>query len=157
MADPARMTAAARDQLVAEIATLEGEGRRDVAARIKVAREWGDLKENAEYHAAKDDAAMLELKIESRRRQLRSAEIVEAASGADAAGMGSKVTYTDDTSGREVTHTLVAAVEARPRDGLISIASPVGRTLAGATPGDRRTLEAPQGERSLTIVAVEHS
>jgi len=151
------MTAAARDQLVAEIAALEGEGRREVAARIKVAREWGDLKENAEYHAAKEDAAMLELKIERRRRQLRSAEIVEAASGTDGAGMGSKVTYTDETSGREVTHTLVAAMEARPSDGLISIESPVGRTLAGAAPGDRRTLETPQGERPLTIVAVEHS
>ena len=151
------MTAAARDDLVAEIDRLEGEGRREVAARIKVAREWGDLKENAEYHAAKEDAAMLELKIERRRSQLRSAEIVEVASGSDGAGIGSKVTYSDETSGREVTHTLVAGVEARPREGLISIASPVGETLAGGRPGDRRTLETPQGERSLTIIAVEHS
>lgn len=157
MADTAKMTAAARDQLVAEIARLEGEVKREVAARIKVAREWGDLKENAEYHAAKGDAAMLELKIERLRAQLRSAEIVEAASGDDGAGMGSTVTYTDEASGRELTHTLVAEVEARPRDGLISIASPVGKTLAGASPGDRCTLETPQGERSLTIVAVEHS
>jgi transcription elongation factor GreA len=151
------MTVAARDQLVAEIERLEGGGRREVAARIKVAREWGDLKENAEYHAAKEDAAMLELKIERLRAQLRSAEIVEVATGAEGAGMGSKVTYTDETTGREVTHTLVAEVEARPRDGLISIASPVGKTLAGATPGDRRTLETPRGERSLKVVAVEHS
>ena len=157
MADTARMTAAARDQLVAEIARLEGEGRREVAARIKVAREWGDLKENAEYHAAKDDAAMLELKIERLRAQLRSAEIVDAASGGEGAGMGSKVTYTDETSGREVTHTLVAEVEARPGDGRISIGSPVGKTLAGATPGERRTLETPRGVRTLTVVAVEHS
>ena len=150
------MTAAARDQLVAEIERLEGEGRREVAARIKVAREWGDLKENAEYHAAKDDAAMLELKIERLRSQLRAAEIVETASGEEGAGMGSKVTYTDETSGRELTHTLVAEVEARPSDGLISIASPVGTTLAGATPGERRSLETPRGTRTLKIVAVEH-
>ena len=153
----ARMTEGARDQLLAEIARLEGEGRREVAARIKVAREWGDLKENAEYHAAKEEAAMLELKIDRLRGQLRSAEIVEAASGAEGAGMGSKVTYTDETSGREMTHTLVAEVEARPGDGLISIASPVGKTLAGARPGERRTLETPRGERALTVVAVEHS
>ena len=151
------MTAGARNRLVAEIARLEGEGRREVAARIKVAREWGDLKENAEYHAAKDDAAMLELKIERLRAQLRSAEIVEVASEGEGAGMGSKVTYTDETSGREVTHTLVAEVEAKPADGRISIASPVGKTLAGATPGDRRTLETPRGARTLTVVAVEHS
>ena len=157
MADSARMTAAARDQLLAEIARLEGEGRRDVASRIKVAREWGDLKENAEYHAAKDDAAMLELKIERLRAQLRSAEIVEAASGDEGAGMGSRVTYTDETSGREMTHTLVAEVEASPADGLISIASPVGKSLAGASPGDRCVLETPRGARTLTVIAVEHA
>ena len=151
------MTAGARDHIVAEIARLEGEGRREVAGRIKIAREWGDLKENAEYHAAKEDAAMLELKIDRLRGQLRLAEIAEPASGAEGAGMGSKVTYTDETSGREMTHTLVAEVEARPSDGLISIASPVGKTLAGATPGERRTLQTPRGERSLEIVAVEHS
>src|SRR3954471_6574187 len=111
MTDTSRMTAAVRDRLVMEIEKLEGEGRREVAARIKVAREWGDLKENAEYHAAKADAAMLELRIERRRRQLRSAEIVEAAAGRDGAGMGSTVTYTDEASGREITHTLVAQAE----------------------------------------------
>ena len=157
MADSARMTAAARDQLLGEIARLEGEGRREVASRIKVAREWGDLKENAEYHAAKEDAAMLELKIERLRAQLRSAEIVEAASGDEGAGMGSTVTYTDEASGREVTHTLVAEVEARPAQGLISIASPVGKSLAGASPGDRRVLETPRGARTLTVIAVEHA
>jgi transcription elongation factor GreA len=157
MSGTARMTAETRDQLVAEIARLEGEGRREVAARIKVAREWGDLKENAEYHAAKDDAAMLELKIERLRAQLRRAEIIEAAAGADGAGIGSLVTYTDETDGRETTHTLVAEIEARPREGLISIASPVGRTLAGATAGDRLTLQTPKGERSLSVLAVKHS
>jgi transcription elongation factor GreA len=157
MTDTTRMTAAARDALVAEIAKLEGEGRREVAARIKVAREWGDLKENAEYHAAKDDAAMLDLKITRLRDKLRSAEIVDLASGAEGAGLGSKVTYTDEGSGREMSHTLVAAVEARPGDGLISIASPVGRTLAGATPGDTRKLETPQGLRTLKVVAVQHA
>ena len=157
MADTVQMTAAARDDLVAEIARLEGEARDEMAARIKAARELGDLKENAEYHQAKEDAAMLELKIERRREQLRSAEIVEVASGAAGAGIGSKVSYRDDATAREVTHTLVAEVEARPGDGLISIASPVGKTLAGGRPGDRRTLTTPQGERSLTIIAVEHS
>ena len=156
MSDTARMTAETRDQLVAEIARLEGEGRREMAARIKVAREWGDLKENAEYHAAKDDAAMLELKIERLRRQLRSAEIVEAASGSEGAGLGSKVTYLDESSGREITHTLVASVEASPSDGLISISSPVGRTLAGATAGERVTLNTPKGERALKVIALEH-
>jgi transcription elongation factor GreA len=100
---------------------------------------------------------MLDLKIQRLRDKLRSAEIVERASGAEGAGLGSKVTYVDETSGREVTHTLVAEVEASPRDGLISIASPVGETLAGAAQGDQLTLETPRGQRSLKVVAVEHS
>ena len=151
------MTAEGLAALKAELEHLETVGRQEIAAQIKTAREWGDLKENAEYHAAKEDAAMLELKIDRLRGQLRSAEIVQAASGGEGAGMGSKVTYADETSGREVTHTLVAEIEAKPSDGLISIASPVGKTLAGAAPGDRRTLETPRGTRTLTVRAVEHA
>ena len=151
------MTAGARDQLVAEIARLEEEGRREVAGRIKVAREWGDLKENAEYHAAKEDAAMLELKIERLRSQLRSAEIVEAASGGEGAGMGSTVTYTDTKTGKEMTYKLVPAREADPSKGLLSIDSPVGRALAGTKPGATCTLETPSGERTMTVSSIEQS
>ena len=92
MSDTVKMTEAARQRLEAEVEKLEGEGRREKAERIGIAREWGDLKENAEYHAAKDDAAMLEAKIARMRDQLRSAEIMEAVDG-DTVGMGSKVTY----------------------------------------------------------------
>ena len=156
MADTTRMTAAAHRQLEADIAALEGEGRREVAARIGVAREWGDLKENAEYHAAKDDAAMLEARIARMRDQLRSAEIVEPAGKGEAAGMGSTVTYVDESAGREQSHRLVPSREADPAAGSISIDSPVGRALAGATAGDVRALETPRGERALRVVAVEH-
>ena len=113
MSDTVKMTEAARQRLEAEVEKLEGEGRREKAERIGVAREWGDLKENAEYHAAKDDAAMLEAKIARMRDQLRSAEIMEAVEG-DTVGMGSKVTYVDSDSGKEMTFTLVPATEAEP-------------------------------------------
>jgi len=151
------MTAAAYAQLQVDIAALEGEGRREKAERISIAREWGDLKENAEYHAAKEDAAMLEAKIGRMREQLRSAEIVEAAEGGDAAGMGSRVTYADEQTGREASHRLVPAVEAKPSAGLLSIDSPVGRVLAGSKAGDVRTLETPSGKRTMRVVAVEQS
>jgi len=143
------MTAAARDDLVAEIARLEGEVWREAAARIKAARELGDLKENAEYHAAKEDAAMLELKIERMRGQLRSAEIVEVAAGGEGAGMGSTVTYTDDKTGKDVSYKLVPAREASPGDGLLSIDSPVGRALAGSKAGAKCALETPSGRRTM--------
>jgi len=157
MSDTTRMTSAAYERLQVDIAALEGEGRREKAERIGIAREWGDLKENAEYHAAKEDAAMLEAKIARMREQLRSAEIVEAAAGGEAAGMGSTVTYSDEQTGGEATHRLVPGVEADPSGGLLSIDSPVGRVLAGSSVGEVRTLETPGGTRTMRIVAIHHA
>ena len=74
MNDSVKMTANALERLKAEIEELEGPARREIAKRISIAREWGDLKENAEYHAAKDDAAMLEAKIKSMSGRLGAAE-----------------------------------------------------------------------------------
>ncbi len=156
MSDTTKLTADAHARVTEEIERLEGEGRRAIAARIKIAREWGDLKENAEYHAAKEEAAMLEAKIAGLRDQLRSAEIVEAANG-DAAGMGTTVTYKDEQSGKELSHKLVPKVEANPSAGLISIDSPVGKALAGAKVGEAATLETPSGTRTMRVLAVEHS
>jgi transcription elongation factor GreA len=156
MTDTTKMTAAAYERLQAEIAALEGAGRREKAEKIAIAREFGDLKENAEYHAAKDDAAMLETKILRLKEQLRSAEIVEPVENG-AAGMGSTVTYVDEDTGREATHTLVPAPDAKPADGLLSIDSPVGRALAGSHPGDTRPLETPKGTRTMRVLSVEHS
>jgi len=148
------MTEAARQQLEADVEKLEGEGRREKAERIGIAREWGDLKENSEYHAAKDDAAMLEAKIARMRSQLRSAEIVEAVHG-DTVGMGTTVTYADSESGKEMTFTLVPATEAEPGQGKLSIDSPVGEALAGAREGDERELETPRGSRKVRVVAIK--
>jgi transcription elongation factor GreA len=156
MNDTSKMTPAAYDALRAEIEQLETEGRREKAEKIGVARQFGDLKENAEYHAAKDDAALLEAKISRLKEQLRSAEIVENTEGG-AAGMGSTVTYVDEESGRESSHKLVSAREAKPAEGLLSIDSPVGKVLAGAHPGDTRSLETPKGTRTMRIVSVEHA
>jgi transcription elongation factor GreA len=156
MSDTTKMTTAAYERLKAEVAQLESEGRRERAEKISVARDFGDLKENAEYHDAKKDAALLEAKISRLTEQLRSAEIVEAVENG-AAGMGSTVTYVDETSGREAAHKLVSAREAKPADGLLSIDSPVGRALAGAHPGDTRSLQTPKGTRTMRVLAVEHS
>ena len=156
MSDTTKLTADAHARITEEIERLEGEGRREIAARIKTAREWGDLKENAEYHAAKEEAAHLEAKIAGLRDQLRSAEIVEHADG-DVAGMGTTVTYKDEKSGKELSHKLVPKVEADPSAGLISIDSPVGKALAGAKVGDAATLETPSGTRTMRVLAVEHS
>ncbi len=154
MSETHKLTAEAAERLEEEVTRLEGEGRREIAERIGIAREWGDLKENAEYHAAKEEAAMLEAKIARMRDQLRTSEIVEAANG-DGAGMYSSVTYADAKAGKEMTFTLVPATEADPSQKRISIDSPVGQALAGAGKGDQRTLETPGGERAITIVDVQ--
>ena len=151
------MTAAAHERLRVDIEALEGEGRREIAGRIGIAREWGDLKENAEYHAAKEEAAMLEAKIARMRDQLRSAEIVEAAEGEQPAGMGSTVTYRDEKSGREMRFKLVSETEASPSGGMLSIDSPVGRGLVGARPGETRSIETPSGARTVQVTSIEHS
>jgi transcription elongation factor GreA len=156
MSDTTKLTASAHARVTEEIARLEGEGRREIAARIKTAREFGDLKENAEYHAAKEEAAHLEAKIAGLRDQLRSAEIVDTADG-DVAGMGTTVTYKDEKSGKELRHKLVPKVEADPGAGLISIDSPVGKALSGARVGDAATLDTPSGTRTMHVLAVEHS
>ncbi|MEJ7750941.1 MAG: transcription elongation factor GreA [Thermoleophilaceae bacterium] len=156
MSETPKLTSAAYERLESEVQVLETEGRREKADKISVARDFGDLKENAEYHAAKEDAAMLEAKIARMRDTLRSAEIVEATE-AGAAGMGSTVTWVDDASGRESASKLVPGVEASPGEGRLSIDSPVGRALAGTKPGDTRTLETPRGTRTLRVLGVEHS
>jgi len=153
MSDTVKMTQAARDRLEAEAKRLESEARREAAEKIGTARAEGDLSENAEYHAAKNDAAMLEAKIARIRGQLRAAEIVEAAEG-DAAGMGSTVTYED--GGEERKFTLVPASEADPGKGRLSIDSPMGVALTGAKAGDTRSLETPKGVRDVRIVSIKN-
>jgi transcription elongation factor GreA len=154
MTDTTKLTKAAFDTITERIAELEGPARREVAARIKTAREWGDLKENAEYHAAKNDAAMLEAKIAGLRDQLRMAEVVETADG-DTAGMGTTVVYVDEKTGKELRHKLVPKLEANPTAGLISIDSPVGKALSGTKVGDSPTLETPAGTRTMRVTALE--
>lgn len=100
---------------------------------------------------------MLEAKITRMRHQLRVAEIVEEASGAEGAGMGSTVTYRDEQAGKERTFQLVPAAEAAPGDGRLSIDSPVGQVLSGAKEGDELTISAPNGDRAITVTAVAHA
>ena len=147
------MTQESYDALRAELEHLEGTARHDIARQIKTAREWGDLKENAEYHAAKDAQAHLETKILTLREQLDNAEIVERASGG-VAGIGSVVEVRDEASGRVTTYTLVPTREAVPKEGKLSLESPVGEALRDKRAGDVATVQTPRGERRLHVVAI---
>src|SRR5215208_4008027 len=126
-----QITAEGLAALEAEIVALETEGRLQMADRLRTARAWGDLKENAEYHAAKEAQAHLETRI-LRLQEMRRNAVVVVAGGADgAAALGVAVTVRDLESRRESTHTLVSASESDPAAGRLSIDSPLGRALAG--------------------------
>jgi transcription elongation factor GreA len=141
--------------LEAELNELETEGRREIAERIKTARDFGDLSENAEYHDAKNAQAHLETKI-LRLRQLRdNAVVVEPGGASGEVALGAVVKVRDLDSGRETEHTIVSAAESDPASGRLSIDSPLGRALTGARVGDEVTFDAPRGQRRLEIVAIE--
>jgi transcription elongation factor GreA len=154
MSDAVLMTQEDFDALQAELEQLETVERAEIAERIRVAREWGDLKENSEYHDAKNDQSMLETKILRLRERLLHAEIHEGSVGGDVVGFGSQVTVVDEASGRELSYTLVAKVSADPGSGKLSIDSPVGRALVGGRVGDVVSVSTPKGERQLKITAV---
>lgn len=149
-----QITREALAALEAEIDALETDGRRAMAERLRTARAWGDLKENSEYHDAKDAQAHLETKILRLQELRRNAVVVEPGGTGGGAGLGVAVGVRDLDSGREATHTLVSASESDPANGRLSIDSPLGRVLAGARVGDEVEFDAPRGRRRLAIVSL---
>jgi transcription elongation factor GreA len=150
------ITAEGLDELKGELAALEGEGRREIAERIKTAREWGDLKENSEYHDAKNEQAHLETKIARLRERISAAVIVEAEPTAHAGvvGFGSSVQVRDQ-DGREQTWKIVSSHDAAPGEGRLSVESPVASALLGRAAGQKTSVVLPKGTRELTIVSVD--
>jgi transcription elongation factor GreA len=147
------ITAEGLDALRAELEELETTGREQIAAQIKTAREWGDLKENAEYHAAKEAQAHLETKILRLREKLLGAEVVEV-QGGDEVSFGSTVELKDEQTGNTVKYTLVSSTEAAPGEGKLSMDSPVAGALLGRRAGEVARVQTPRGERRFKVVSV---
>jgi transcription elongation factor GreA len=123
-----------------------------VIGRIRTAKELGDLKENADYTAAREEQSFLEGRVQAIEARLRTAVIVDAPAVGARVGLGSQVTVEDD--GENVTYTIVGASESDPKSGRISSSSPVGRALVGHDVGDDVTVATPAGERRYRIVAI---
>jgi transcription elongation factor GreA len=134
-----------------EIEQLEGPARTEMAARIKVARELGDLKENAEYHIAKEDQAHLETKIKRLRERLRTAVVVEVDGGAERFAFGRTAEVLDEEKGAVNTWTLVGSTEADLAAGRLSAESPIGRALLDAEPRVPVEVETPRGARTFVV------
>jgi transcription elongation factor GreA len=123
-----------------------------MAARIKVAREEGDLKENAEYHIAKEDQAHLETRIKRLQERLKNAVVVEVgAAPADSFGFGRTAEVLDEGGDKLNTWTLVGSTEADLAAGRLSAESPIGRALMGAKIGEPVEVETPRGKRSFVV------
>jgi transcription elongation factor GreA len=149
------MTAAGLEDLRNELRRLETEERAKVVEQIKLAREWGDLKENAEYHAAKNAQSHLETRILRLREKLLNAEVVEAGASEDGtARFGATVTFEDEQNGQSQRFRLVASHEANPSTGALSVESPLGAALNGRGVGDVVEVHTPKGVRRLRITAV---
>ena len=139
-------------RLRAELEELTLVKRPQVIARIRTAKEHGDLKENSEYHAAREEQSFLEGRVQAIEARLRSAVIVEAPVAGSRVGLGSVVTVDDD--GETVDYTIVGADESDPPRGRISSSSPVGRALVGRDKGDFVVVTTPAGERRYRILAI---
>lgn len=145
------ITAAGIEALREEIEQLEGPGRTEMAARIKVARELGDLKENAEYHIAKEDQAHLETRIKRLRERLRNAVVVESDGAGDGFAFGATAEVFDEDKDAVNTWTLVGSTEADLRAGRLSAESPIGEALRDAKVGERVEVETPRGARAFVV------
>jgi transcription elongation factor GreA len=143
-----RLTAKQADALREELAELEGPRRTEVVAAIKKAREFGDLSENFEYHAAKNEQGMLEARIRSLRSRLDHAEIVEQARG-DEVGIGSVVEVEDEGG-----DTMTVEVSAVGGAGTVSPTSPLGAALLGRKLGETVDVQAPRGAWRATIRSI---
>jgi transcription elongation factor GreA len=152
--DELAMTVDELQRLRAELNDLESDGRSQIAARIKTAREWGDLKENGEYHAAKEAQAHLETRILRLREQVRAAVVVERAAGDDVQH-GATVKVTDLGTDASQTFKIVSPNDAKPKEGLISATSPVSRALIGRRVGDEVEITIPAGVRRLRIESID--
>ena len=143
-----RLTARQAEALRTELAELEGPRRTEVVAAIKKAREFGDLSENFEYHAAKNEQGLLEARIRTLRSRLDHAEIVEDATG-DEVGIGSTVDVEDERG-----ETMTVEVSAVGGAGTVSPTSPLGSALLGKKIGDTVDVQAPRGVWHATIRSI---
>jgi transcription elongation factor GreA len=143
-----RLTARQAEALRVELAELEGPRRDEVVQAIKKAREFGDLSENFEYHAAKNEQGLLEARIRTLRARLDHSSIVEEGSGEEV-GIGSVVEVADEAG--EVMTVELSAVGG---SGTVSPTSPLGSALLGRKPGETVLVQAPRGPWHATIRAI---
>ena len=145
MSEKVYLTAEGAEELQRELDMLIEVRRPELAHKLTEAVAQGDLKENADYHDAKEQLAFTEGRIKYLENVLRSAEIISNAGASDVVSLGSRVTIVEDGEDSEEVYTIVGAAEANPDDGKISHVSPIGSALLGAKKGDKVRVQTPGG------------
>ena len=141
-----------------ELQDLKVNRRREIAQKIKEAREQGDLSENAEYDAAKDEQRDIEARIEELEKILKNAEVVvEEEADLDKVSIGCSVKILDCEFEEELEYKIVGSTEANSLKGKISNESPVGKALLGKKVGDTVTVETPAGEFSYKVLSIHRA
>ena len=145
------MTQKGYDEAVEKLKYLQTEKRKEITERIKVARGFGDLSENAEYDAARNEQAMNEGEILELEAKIKNAKIVEESTDISKIHFGSKVRVYDYDMEEETVYTLMGTTEADPMNNVISIDSPFGKALLGSAKGAVVTVHAPGGDFKVEI------
>ncbi|HXE01055.1 MAG TPA: transcription elongation factor GreA [Hyphomicrobium sp.] len=138
-----------------ELQRLKAVERPRIIAAISEARAHGDLSENAEYHAAKEQQGMNEARVAEIEDKINRAEVIDISKmSGDTIKFGATVTLSDEDSGDKVTYTIVGDTEANLRDRKISISSPIGRALIGKSKGESVDVTTPKGTRTFEVLKV---
>ncbi|WP_377888373.1 transcription elongation factor GreA [Alkalihalobacillus sp. R86527] len=149
------MTKEGKEKLEQELEHLKTEKRKEVVERIKVARSFGDLSENSEYDAAKDEQAFVEARITTVENMVRNAEIIEEdQSASNVVTIGKRVKFVEIPEGDEEEYIIVGSAEADPFEGKISNDSPMARSLLGRKIGEKVNVQTPGGEIRVEILEV---
>ncbi len=150
------LTAEGYKKLQQEIDLLRGNRRREVAERIRVAREFGDISENAEYDDAKNEQAMLEHKIAQLEERLLSARILTKKEiSKDTVSIGTKVRLRDMQANKSFEYDIVGSAEANPAENKLSNESPVGKAIIGHKKNDVVEVSAPRGSLKFKILEIK--
>ncbi|MEZ4667473.1 MAG: transcription elongation factor GreA [Anaerolineae bacterium] len=155
MTERVYLTAEGAEELKRELNELLSVRRPELAQKLKEAVAEGDLKENANYHDAKEQQAFLEGRIQYLENIIRSAQIIENDGTADMVRLGSEVTIVEEGSDDEEVYLIVGAAEANPREGKISHESPIGAALLGHKKGDKVRTKTPGGEMVFKIKKIK--
>jgi transcription elongation factor GreA len=151
MSQPTYLTPEGAEELRRELDELITVRRPALAAKLTEAVAQGDLKENADYHDAKEQQGFMEGRIKYLENILRSAVVIESNTDSDEVTLGAKVTIVEDGTKDEETYIIVGAAEANPREGKISNESPIGAALLGRKVGEKVKVNTPAGEMSFKV------